>query len=98
MFRDISRGNSADTVTPIHTTQDEFNLPARMREHVQKLKIILPVISVSVMALRRQNAELDEDIAAVLHQHAIDPLDLEIEDLEKILEVLAARRRKEVVA
>jgi hypothetical protein len=98
MFQDISRGKSADTLASILINPDEFNLPACLREHVRKLKTILPVISVSVLALRRQSAELDEDIASVLHQHAIDPLDLEIEDLENILEFLAGVRKKEVAA
>ena len=97
MFQDISRGNAGHTVSPIHPTLDERLVP-HMREHVRRLKQILPVISVSIMALRLQNAELDEDIASVLHQHAVDPLDLEIEDLEGLLESLATKSRKEAVA
>lgn len=95
MFRSISRGQPAHTVAALNPTLDERLVP-HMREHVRKLKQILPVISVSILALRRQNAELDEDIACVLHQHAVDPLDLEIEDLEQLLESLAATKRREV--
>jgi hypothetical protein len=69
-----------------------------VREHVQRLKLIVPVISVSVMALRRQNAELDEDIASVLHLHACDSLDMEIDKLEALLASLAAPRAKPEVA
>ena len=98
MFQDISRDNAARTVSSLHPTLDERLVP-HMREHLRKLKQILPVISVSIMALRQQNAELDEDIACVLHQHAVDPLDLEIEDLEGLLESLAvAKPRKEAIA
>jgi hypothetical protein len=97
MFQDITRDNAGATVTSIHPTLDECLVP-HMREHVRKLKQILPVISVSIMALRQQNAELDEDIASVLHQHAVDPLDIEIEDLEGLLESLAKKQRKEVLS
>ena len=96
MFRDnVSRGEPALTVSPTPFSLDE-QLPARLREHLQRLELILPVISVSVLALRQQNAELDEDIASVLHQHAIDPLGLEIEQLQELLESLPARCRKGV--
>jgi hypothetical protein len=97
MFQDSSRGNGPHTVSPLHPTLDERLVP-HMREHVRRLKQILPVISVSIMALRQQNAELDEDIACVLHQSAVDPLDHEIEDLEGLLESLATTPRKEAVA
>src|SRR5688572_17292680 len=49
------------------------------------------VISVSVMALHRQNAELDHDVASVLSKHACVPLDEEIEHLQCILASLAWR-------
>jgi hypothetical protein len=39
-------------------------------EHVQQLQLIQPVISLAVMALHRQNAEADCDIALVLDHHA----------------------------
>jgi hypothetical protein len=56
------------------------------------------VISVSVLALKRQNAELDDDIASVLHWSASDPLSLAIEKIEGLLESLAHRRAKEALA
>jgi hypothetical protein len=49
------------------------------------------------MALRRQDAELDEDIASVLHQHACNPLDTEIDKIEALLESLGAARRTQEV-
>ncbi len=98
MFRDNPfGGEAARTVSLTQPNLDE-QLPARVREHVQRLKLILPVISVSVLALKRQDAELDDDIASVLHRRACDPLDLEIEKLESALESLAERRVRGVTA
>jgi len=63
---------------------------------VQRLRLIVPVLSVSVLALKRQAAELDDDIASVLHLHALGPLDHELEQLDELLEsIAAARSRKE---
>jgi len=52
MFHTIEGGTPAAKLPPIHSTLDD-QLPIRLREHVQRLKLIIPVISVSVMALRR---------------------------------------------
>ena len=97
MFHTIEGGTPAAKLPPIHSTLDD-QLPIRLREHVQRLKLIIPVISVSILALKAQNAELDEDIASVLHLHASSPLDLEIDELEALLESLAAQRAGEVAA
>jgi hypothetical protein len=100
MFRDnvlFNGGNPADTVPPTRPTLDE-QLPIRLQDHLQRLRLILPVISVSVLALKRQNAELDEDIATVLHLHASNPLDVEIDKIEALLESLASARRAKGVA
>jgi hypothetical protein len=84
-------GPTAQTLPP-HPTQDD-SLPIELREHIRRLRIILPVISVSVMALHRQNAELDHDIASVLSEHACQPLDDEIEHLSSLLASCARRVR-----
>ena len=98
MFREnVFSGDPAHTVPPLHPTLDE-QLPVSLRDHVRRLRLILPVISVSVLALKRQNAELDDDIASVLHWSASDPLSLEIEKIESLLESLAHRRAKEALA
>lgn len=55
-------------------------------ELASRLRLILPVIGVSVMALRCQDAEADVDIASVLSESAWLPLDSEIERVESILE------------
>ncbi len=96
MLRDILGGNPAHAVPPTQPNPEE-QLPARLREHVQRLRLIRTVISVSTLALRAQNAELDEDIASVLRSSAVDPLDVEIEQIEALIESLAfARRAREV--
>jgi hypothetical protein len=90
-------GVAARTLPPQPTEVDE--LPLHVREHLRKLRLILAVISVSVLALHRQNAELDDDIATILDRHACEPLDFEIDHLESILSSLACRNtRKEVHA
>ena len=91
-------GPAGRTLAFTQPTQDD-ELPKHLREHLRRLRLILPVISVSVLALNRQNAELDHDIATVLDQHACEPLDFEIEHLESILASLTCRHhRKEVSA
>jgi hypothetical protein len=66
-------------------------LSRELLELASRLRLILPVISVSVMALRRQDGEADADIASVLSESAWLPLDSEIERVESILESRAWR-------
>ena len=87
-------GPAAQTLPPSHPTQND-SLSRELREHVHRLRLILPVISVSVMALYRQGAESDADIASVLSQHACEPLDSEIERIESLLASHACRRRQQ---
>lgn len=87
-------GPAAQTLPPIPTTPDD-SLQAELLEHVHRLRLILPVISISAMALRGQNAELDADIASVLSQHACIPLDDEIERIESILASLTCRHQQQ---
>ncbi len=86
-------GPAAQTLSPQPTQDDP--LPLDLRAHVQRLRLILPVISVSVMALHRQNAELDTDIAAVLSEYACEPLDCEIAHLESVLASRTWPRRQQ---
>lgn len=85
---------ATQTLPPIPSIQDD-PLPAELHEHVRRLRLILPVISISVMALHRQNAELDADIASVLRHHACVPLDEEIERIESLLASLACGNRQQ---
>ena len=90
-------GASAQTLPPQPTRDD--TLPIELRDHVRRLRRILPVISVSVMALHRQNAELNHDIASVLSEHACRPLDDEIKHLSALLASCVRRARvQEVLA
>jgi hypothetical protein len=77
-------GSAAQTLPPFQLNQDD-SLSRELLEHVCRLRLILPVISVSVMALHRQGAEADADIASVLSESACHPLDCEIERVESIL-------------
>jgi hypothetical protein len=85
------RENSADPTAHAQLTVDE-KLPIRLHHHVQRLQLILPVISVAVLALRRQNAELDEDIALVLSRHACDPLNVELDQLEALVTTIPTQK------
>ena len=89
-------GTPAQTLPPPHPPADT-PLRFELREHVRKLRLILPVISVSVMALHRQNAELDYDIASILNEYASAPLDEEIEHLALMLERFASESQQQEV-
>jgi hypothetical protein len=85
MFHLPTEGGLAARTLPSTQPTNDDELRLHVREHVRQLRLILPVISVAVMALHRQDAELDHDIATVLSQHACEALDSEIEHLESIL-------------
>jgi hypothetical protein len=89
-------GTPAQTLPPPPPPADT-PLRFELREHVRKLGLILPVISVSVMALHRQNAELDYDIASILNEYASVPLDEEIEHLALMLDRFARESRQKEV-
>src|SRR3954463_12067677 len=87
---------STQTLPSIPSTHDA-SLPRELLDHIDRLRLILPVISVSVMALNRQDAESDSDIAFVLHEHACEPLDGEIERIESLLASCLWRNQQEEV-
>ena len=91
MLHSSLRGNPADETVHTQPACDE-QLHIRLHRHVQRLQLIVPVISVAVLALRQQNAELDEDIALVLSRNASDPLTVEIEQLESLLDTMGVQR------
>ena len=84
---------STQTLPPIPATDDD-SLPRELLDHIDRLRLILPVISVSVMALNRQDAGSDADISFVLHEHACEPLDREIERIESLLASCLWRHRQ----
>ena len=92
----LEAGASTETLSPMRDTHDD-SLPRELLELIHRLRLILPVISISVMALHRQDAESDTDIASVLSQHACEPLDTEIERIESLLASRAWRCRQEEV-
>ena len=88
--------SSTQTLPPLNSTEDD-SLPRELLEHIDRLRLILPVISVSVMALNRQDAESDTDIAFVLYEHACEPLDRGIERIESLLASCLWRQQQEEV-
>jgi hypothetical protein len=100
MFQPLEsrEGDTPAQTLPPQPTRDD-TLPVKLRDHIRRLRLILPVISVSVMALHRQNAELDHDVASVLNEHACKPLDDAMEHLSALLASCARRvRGQEVLA
>ena len=86
-------GPAAQTVT-LNQPSPVDALSLELLEHLHQLRLILPVISVSVMALHRQDAESDADIAHVLSQYAGEPLDCEIERIESHIASHTSRHRQ----
>lgn len=89
-------GPTTRTLPPSDITQDD-SLSHDLLEHIHRLRLILPVISISVMVLRCQDAESDTDIAHVPTQHACDPLDCEIERIGSLLASHLWRRQQQGV-
>ena len=92
----LEASTPTQTLTPLHSTHDD-SLPRELLEHIDRLRLVLPVISVSAMALNRQDAESDTDIAFVLHEHACEPLDREIERIESLLASCLWRNQQQEV-
>ena len=92
----LEASKSTETLPPITNTHDD-SLPRELLDHIDRLRLILPVISVSVMALHRRDAEADTDIAFVLHEHACEPLDREIERIKSLLASCLWRYQQEEV-
>ena len=84
-------GTSARTLAfPDSPLEDRFLI--HLRDHARGLNHIVSVLTVSILALRAQDAELDHDIATVIDQHASAPLDQLVDELEFFLESIAAQR------
>src|ERR1043165_6112693 len=75
---------STQTLPPVPNIHDD-SLPRELLDHIDRLRLILPVISVSVMPLHPRDPGSDPDLAFVLHEHAGEPLDREIERIESLL-------------
>jgi hypothetical protein len=59
------------------------------------LRQVQSAVVVSVAALKRQNCELDEDIATVLQRSAADRLQDVMEQLEALMQALGEAGRKD---
>jgi hypothetical protein len=57
---------------------------ARLGEVVQHLRQVRSAVVVAVAALRQQNCELDEDVAAILQCSVANPIHDQIEQLETL--------------
>jgi hypothetical protein len=92
-FRSLALHDS--TLVPIVWQGRALKRLGKLPEAIDVLTggLACPVISVSIMALHRQNAELDYDIASVLSEHACRPLDEEIENLASLLASCTTRCR-----
>lgn len=60
-------------------------LSTAVADHIRGLELAMSAVIVSVSALRRQNCDIDEDIARVLERSAADRLDIEIEGLRSLI-------------
>jgi len=60
-------------------------LQEALTDRIRGLEVAMSAVIVSVSALRRQNCDIDEDIARVLERSAADRLDVEIEKLQSLI-------------
>jgi hypothetical protein len=64
-------------------------LRSRINDVILRLGQVQSAATVSALALRKQNADCDGDVASVVRHSVIDPIQNEIEELESITEELA---------
>lgn len=76
----VARAKSAPA-----TKSNPRTLHGALTDHLRGLEVAMSAVIVSVSALRRQNCEIDEDIARVLERSAADRLDVEIEKLQSLI-------------
>lgn len=73
-------GNSPATSTALRS---------RINDVILRLGHVQSAATVSALALKKQNADCDGDVASVFRHCVIDPIQNEIEELESISEELA---------
>ena len=66
----------------------------RLGEVVLQLRQVQSAVVVAVAALKRQNCELDEDIATVLQRSVVDRIHEQIERLEELMQADPGLDRK----
>jgi hypothetical protein len=65
-----------------------------MADHAPRDRLAT-LAAIALVALHRQDAEADTDIAYMLSEHACEPLDSEIERIESILASCPRRHRQQ---
>ena len=84
--RGASRGRPAARAKAARSrVLDQERLQEALEDHIRGLNQAMSAVIVSVAALRRQNCDIDEDIARVLERSAADRLDIEIEKVQAIV-------------
>jgi len=61
---------------------------ARLKETIDRLKVMQSSVAVAVAALRAQNADIDEDVARLLIRTVSDPLQDQIDAIKSALRLL----------
>jgi len=61
---------------------------ARLREVLDRLRVLQSSVTVAVVALRGQNADVDEDVARLLQRSVSDPLQDQIDTIKSVLRLL----------
>lgn len=64
-----------------------------LEQPICRLRHVKSAVIVAIAALRRQNCELDEDIASLLQHCVCDSLEEQLERLEAVRHLSAARLR-----
>ena len=98
MFTKPTDGGPAAATLPPHVPPYDAPLPVLLREHLNRLRLIHNSMAVAVMALHRQDAEQDSEVATLLDQHVNNELEFEIEVLEAMLATLVGQRIPRKVA
>ena len=98
MFTKPTDGGPAAATLPPHIPPYDAPLPVILREHLHRLRLIHSASAVAVMALHRQDAEQDHDVAMLLDHHINGELEFEIEVLEATLNTLVGQRAPKKVA
>jgi hypothetical protein len=82
------REGSQDARAVSRADPDPVRAVERLHGLASRLRLVMAVVQVCVAALRQQNADCDVEVAQVLQRHAGDRLDVEIEQLEKLIRLL----------
>jgi hypothetical protein len=88
----LKQGEWRSTMVAGKSNSKTLNVRAQLGEVVLHLRQVQSAVVVAVAALRQQNCELDEDIAAVLQRSVADRVHEQIERLEALMRSVAAQK------